>query len=94
MIVQRTGATKYNTSSKSVTNILGLDFKEIKPKIDFIPKERPILEKYITIANESTAGLKLWNLKGWQELVNYLNLKGYKVINVSKMVLILLTYPN
>jgi hypothetical protein len=50
-----------------VTNILGLDFKEIKPKIDFIPKERPILEKYITITNESTAG-KLWNLKGWQEL--------------------------
>jgi hypothetical protein len=48
-MVQKNTA-KYNTSSKSVTNILGLDFKEIKPKIDFIPKERPILEKYITIA--------------------------------------------
>jgi hypothetical protein len=56
-------------------------------------KERPILEKYITIANESTAGLKLWNLKGWQELELF-KFKGYKVINVSKMVLILLTYPN
>jgi autotransporter strand-loop-strand O-heptosyltransferase len=69
---------------KSATNILGLEFNEIKTKIDFIPKERPVLEKYITIANESTAGLKLWNLTAWQELVNYLNINGYKVINVSK----------
>jgi hypothetical protein len=49
-----------------VTNILGLDFKETQNWL--YTKERPILEKYITIANESTAGLKLWNLKGWQEL--------------------------
>ncbi len=70
---------------KSATNILGLDFKEIKPTIDFVPGKRPFIEKYITIANESTAGLKLWNNPtGWQELVDYLISKGYKVINVAK----------
>jgi autotransporter strand-loop-strand O-heptosyltransferase len=70
---------------KSATNILGLDFKEIKPTIDFIPGRRPFTEKYITIANESTAGLKLWNNPtGWQELTDYLISKGFKVINVAK----------
>jgi autotransporter strand-loop-strand O-heptosyltransferase len=70
---------------KSITNILGLEFSEIKPRITFTPKTRPFVDKYITIANESTAGLKLWNNPtGWQELVNYLISKGYKVINVSK----------
>jgi autotransporter strand-loop-strand O-heptosyltransferase len=70
---------------KAITNIIGLDFTEIKPRISFTPSERPIKEKYITIANESTAGLKYWNHPtGWSELVNYLIGEGYKVINVSK----------
>ena len=69
---------------KAITNILGLEFKEIKPKINFKPKERPISGKYITIANESTAGLKYWNNPtGWSELVLYLKQMGYSVINVS-----------
>jgi autotransporter strand-loop-strand O-heptosyltransferase len=70
---------------KAITNILGLEFKEIKPKIYFEPKERLFKEKYIAIANESTSGLKLWNNpNGWTELVSYLKSKGYRVVNVSK----------
>jgi len=70
---------------KTVTNILGLEFTEIKPEINFTPKGNPYNTKYVTIANESTSGLKYWNNPtGWQELVDYLVLKGYKVINVSK----------
>jgi len=70
---------------KAITNILGLEFKEIQPRIYFEPKQRLFEEKYITIANESTAGLKLWNNpNGWSELVNYLKSKGYRVVNVSK----------
>jgi autotransporter strand-loop-strand O-heptosyltransferase len=39
----------------------------------------------VTIANESTAGVKYWNNpNGWRELIDYLTSKGYKVINVSK----------
>ena len=69
---------------KTATDILGLDFKEIKPKIHFEIKERPYNEKYITIATNSTAGCKFWTREGWQELINYLVSQGYKVVNVSK----------
>lgn len=70
---------------QTATNLLGLDFVEIKPNMDFIPKEKSITGKYVTIANESTAGLKYWNYpNGWQEVVDYLVHRGYKVINVSK----------
>jgi autotransporter strand-loop-strand O-heptosyltransferase len=70
---------------KTATNILGLEYVEIKPTLDFKEKKRPIKEKYVTIANESTSGCKYWNYpNGWQELVDYLISKGYKVINVSK----------
>ena len=69
----------------SATNILGLTHTEKKPTIDFNPKERPIKEKYITIATHSTAALKFWlHPNGWDELTNFLNSKGYTVVNISK----------
>lgn len=65
--------------------ILGLDYKEIKTEIDFIPRHRPCDEKYVVIATASTAGCKLWNYEnGWFELTEILKLKGYRVINISK----------
>lgn len=69
---------------KTATNILGLDYEEIKPTVNFNPSKRPIKGKYITIATNSTAGCKFWTKEGWQNLVNYLHSIGYKIINVSK----------
>jgi len=70
---------------KAATNILGLDYFEIRPKIDYVTGERPMSEKYITIATDSTAGLKYWNYpNGWEKLVEYLTKLGYKIVNVSK----------
>jgi autotransporter strand-loop-strand O-heptosyltransferase len=69
---------------KAATNILGLPYSEIKPKIHYKIGERPYSEKYITIATNSTAGCKFWTKEGWQELINHLNSLGYKVVNVSK----------
>ena len=70
---------------QTITNILGLEYTEIKTHVDFEPKERPFKEKYITIATSSTAGCKLWNHpSGWSELIKYLKEIGYKIINVSK----------
>jgi autotransporter strand-loop-strand O-heptosyltransferase len=69
---------------KAATNILGLQYEEIRPKIDFTPKSRPIKNKYVTIATNSTAGCKFWTKEGWQELIDYLHQQGYSVINVSK----------
>ena len=69
---------------QAATNILGLSFTEIKPRISYKIYDRPYEEKYITIATNSTAGCKFWTKEGWQELINYLHSLGYKVINVSK----------
>jgi autotransporter strand-loop-strand O-heptosyltransferase len=70
---------------KAASNILGLEHKEIKSDIYFIPKESPYEEKYVTIAPHSTAGLKYWNNEsGWQEVIGFLKENGYKVINISK----------
>jgi autotransporter strand-loop-strand O-heptosyltransferase len=70
---------------KAATNILGLDFTEIRPKLSFTPGKRPIDEKYITIGMSTTAGCKEWSHpNGWQTLINYLNNIGYKVAVIQK----------
>ena len=68
---------------KAATNILGLEYKEIKPRIAVNIHEVPE-DKYVTIATNSTAGCKFWTKEGWQDVINFLVDKGYKVINVSK----------
>lgn len=71
---------------KVATNILGLEYKEIRPLIS-IKKSWPfsLTDKYVVIAPHSTAGLKYWNNPtGWQEVVDFLRNNGYKVYNVSR----------
>jgi len=66
------------------TNILGIDYTEIKPIIKYIPKSPPISGKYIAIAPSSTAGLKEWNYEnGWEILCEYIRSKGYQILNIS-----------
>ena len=70
---------------KAATNILGLDYTEIRPKLSFTPGPRPIEEKYVTIGMSTTAGCKEWSHpNGWQTLINYLNNMGYKVAVIQK----------
>lgn len=69
---------------KTITNILGLEYKEIKPKVYYKQDIKPYYEKYVAIATNSTAGCKFWTKEGWQELIDYLVENGYRVINVSK----------
>ena len=70
---------------KSATNILGLDFTEIRPKLSYTQGPRPIEEKYVTIGMSTTAGCKEWSYhNGWQTLINYLNNMGYKVAVIQK----------
>ena len=70
---------------KAATNILGLDYTEIRPKLSFTPGPRPIEEKYVTIGMSTTAGCKEWSHPdGWQTLINYLNNIGYKVAVIQK----------
>ena len=70
---------------QTCSDILGLPYKEIRTNISVKNIKRRIKEPYVCIATESTAGCKYWHRKnGWQDLVDYLNSIGYKVVNIQK----------
>lgn len=67
---------------KTASDILGLEFEEIKPNIKL--EDNVVKEKIVSIAIHGTAQSKYWNNEsGWQEVVNFLNGKGYRVILLS-----------
>ena len=72
------------TLQKMCSDILGLEYKEIKPKLQ---RKNPPLEKIkqVCIGVFGTAQSKFWNNPtGWQDVVNWLNNKGYTVRLISK----------
>lgn len=72
---------------QTITDILGLKYEEIIPKITIPDKPKPFnfKEKYIVIAEHSTAQAKHWNYpNGWQILVDKLKDLGYKIVVISK----------
>ena len=76
---------KQFTLQQTATNILGLEYKEVLPKLDYQVKERPWKEKYVCISPHASAGAKYWqHPTGWQDIINCLNSKGYKVVQISK----------
>lgn len=67
---------------KTASDILGLDFTEIRPILDFQQKEK---RKKVGIAIHGTAQSKYWNnTTGWQEVTDYLISLGYEVVIYSK----------
>ena len=68
---------------QTATDILGLDYVEIKPKIKL---SRDIQkEKIVSIAIHGTCQAKYWNNEGgWQRVVDYIKSLGYQVILISK----------
>jgi len=71
---------------KVMTNFLNLEFKELRPKLPLINKDRPIKEKYICISEfASSDDLKLWkNKMGWKTVISELKSLGYEVVSISK----------
>jgi len=73
------------TLQKMCSDILGLEYKEVKPKIK---KRTPYIDpnlKQVCIGVFGTAQSKFWNNPtGWQDVVNWLNNKGYTVKLVSR----------
>ena len=71
------------TMQKMATDILGLEYKELKPKLADRKVEKD--DKLITLAIHGTAQPKYWNNPtGWQDVVDWLNNKGYTVKLLSK----------
>jgi autotransporter strand-loop-strand O-heptosyltransferase len=53
--------------------------------MDYKISKRPIKEKYVCISPHASAGAKYWqHPTGWQDIIDYLNNKGYKVVQISK----------
>jgi len=77
---------KQFTLQQTATNILGLEYQEIIPRMDYQIKDRPFKEKYICISPHASAGSKYWHHEtGWQTVINYINnVLGYKVVMISK----------
>lgn len=70
---------------QTTSDILGLDFKQKRPRIK-IPDLPPEIEgDYVVIGPHSTTQAKFWNNKnGWQELVDFFNKLGWKVVVISR----------
>lgn len=66
--------------------ILGVDPAEEPPKIGSPDTEsRPIAEKYVCVAVQSSTQCKYWNHPpGWRELVAFLKQHGYRVICIDQ----------
>lgn len=67
---------------QTATDILGLDFKHVKAKLDLPKVEK---KKKVGIGLHSTAQAKYWNNPtGWQQVTDYLIKHGYEVVILSK----------
>ena len=67
---------------KTATDILGLEYTEIRPKLKLPNVSK---KKKVGIGFHSTAQSKYWNNPdGWQKVVDYLNSLGYECMIYSK----------
>ena len=75
---------KNSPLQKTSTDILGMEFKQLVPRISIPDLPRPIESPYVCIAMHSTAQAKYWNNPtGWQEVTDWLISRGYKVVMLS-----------
>jgi autotransporter strand-loop-strand O-heptosyltransferase len=70
---------------RSAAYILGVDPTETPPRIALTDHTRPIPERYVCIAAQSTTQAKYWNNPtGWREIVTFLKEAGYRVICIDQ----------
>lgn len=67
------------------SEILGLDYVEIKPKIVYQMRPNNIDGKYVCLSEWASDEKKKWQYSGgWQQVVDFLVSVGYKVVVISK----------
>jgi len=70
---------------KLASDLLGIDFKEIQPNIKPNRSKPSIEGDYVCISVQSTLQCKYWNNPtGWQEVVDFLNSEGLKVVLIDQ----------
>jgi len=76
---------KHIPLQQTASDILGLEYKEIKPKLNLLSSPVDVEGKYVTLSIQSTSQAKYWNYKdGWQQVVNFLIKKGYKIVCIDQ----------
>lgn len=74
---------KLGPLQKAASDILGLDYQEVKPKLT-LPTSRKLTKK-VGLGIHSTAQAKYWNNPtGWQEVTDWLIENGYEPVILSK----------
>lgn len=68
---------------QTATDILGLEKSELNYGLNFPIGPRPIEEKYVIFAPQSTAGCKEWSYEGWSELAKIIQKLGMKVVIIT-----------
>jgi len=70
---------------QTATDILGLNYNPIKPKLKTRLGERPVTGPYVCFGIHATAQAKYWNNPtGWQELADYFRSQGKKIVVISR----------
>jgi autotransporter strand-loop-strand O-heptosyltransferase len=73
---------------KTASDILGLAHKEVRPTLEKLVENsrRRVDGRYVCISEFGSSQSKMWKegTNGWQQIVDYLNSKGYKVMVISK----------
>jgi autotransporter strand-loop-strand O-heptosyltransferase len=70
----------------TASDILGLEYKEVVPKINKPNKPNRYGKKFVCFSPHASASAKYWhNDTGWQTIINYIkNVLGYEVVMISK----------
>jgi autotransporter strand-loop-strand O-heptosyltransferase len=72
---------------RTAAYILGVDPQETPAKVSASEPGRPIEERYVCIAVQSSSGCKMWNNPtGWHEVVTHLKKRGYRVICIDQKI--------
>ncbi len=71
--------------AKAAYDILGLPYRERRPRLALPMSVAPIAEPYVCIAVHATAQAKYWNNpSGWPEIVEFLKNRGFRVLLLSR----------
>jgi autotransporter strand-loop-strand O-heptosyltransferase len=74
---------KLSPLQKTASDILGLEYKEIKPRLNC--PTGPVLKKKVGFGIHGTAQAKYWNNPtGWQEVTDWLIENGYEPVILSR----------
>lgn len=79
--------TNKNPLQSVASLALGLKWGEIRPNLRkaYKYRARPLVDKYVTLSEFGSHIEKHWQeVNGWQQVVDFLNDKGYKVVVISK----------